>query len=234
MIKDSADFRRIASGVLLITAPLLQAVAVVIDPGTWGDDREAVSYGASPALAQAESVLYHWSWMLMAVAAFGLLHVVRRRAVVLGHISGAMTVLGYITMSALLMSDPVEWWLGQRHTPEQAQKYLDEMMGLPGIVLGYQLPWMFFAWLGLPLLTVAVWRAGAAHWWVPLTVAAGYLGSIPVPYGPLTIPFWVAPVVALGSVGVRFLRMGREEWVSHYPTAAPGRTTPDSYAKTTA
>ncbi|MFC4059650.1 hypothetical protein ACFOWE_15200 [Planomonospora corallina] len=234
MIRDSADFRRVASGVLLIVAPLLQAVAVVIDPGTWGDDREAVSYGANPALAQAESVLYHWSWMLMAVAAFGLLHVVRRRAVVLGHISGAMTVTGYITMSALLMTDPVEWWLGRRHSPEQAQEYLEQMMDLPGMLIGYQLPWTVFAMLGLPLLTVAVWRAGAAHWWVPLTVAVGYLASMAFEYGPLTIPFWVAPVVALGSVGVRLLRMSREEWISYYPTAAPGRTTPDSYAKTTA
>ncbi|WP_433254926.1 hypothetical protein ACQPYK_13715 [Streptosporangium sp. CA-135522] len=232
--QSSAAFRRIASGVLLITAPLLQAVAVVVDPGTWGDDREAVGYGANPVLAQLESAMYHWSWMLMAVAAFGLLHVVRRRSVVIGHIGGAMSVVGYIAVSALLLTDPVEWWLGQRFTPEQAQRHLDEMMNLPGVVFGFQMPWIFFAWVGLPLLTFAVWRAGAAHWLVPLTVTVGYVGAIPVPYGPATIAFWAAPVIGLGSVGVRFLRMSDEEWISYYPTAAPGRTTPDSYANTTA
>lgn len=55
-----------------------------------------------------------------------------------------------------------------------------------------------------------------------------------VPYGPVTVPMWGAPAVAPGRLGVRMIRMSREEWVSYYPTAAPGRTTPDSYANTTA
>ena len=234
MFMDSADFRRIASGVLLIVAPLLQAIAVVLDPGTWGDDREAVSFGDNPVLAQVQSVLYHWAYLLMALAALGLLHVMRRRAVVFGHIVGSLTVIGYINLSGLLISDPVEWWLGQRNTPEQTQRILDEMLNLPGVVLGFQMPWLFFAVFGLPVLLVGVWRAGFAHWWVPLVVLVGYGASLVVPYGPVTIPMWVAPAVALGRLGVKMLRMSREEWISYYPTAAPGRTTPDSYANTTA
>ncbi|MFF3439641.1 hypothetical protein [Streptosporangium sp. NPDC002721] len=234
MFKDSADFRRIASGTLLIVAPLLQLVAVLVDPGTWGDDREAVSFGDNPALAQVQSVLYHWAYLLMALVALSLLHVMRRRAVVFGHIVGPLTVLGYINLSGLLISDPVEWWLGQRNTPEQTQRILDEMLNLPGIVFGFQMPWLFFALFGLPILLVGVWRAGFTHWWVPLVVLIGYGASLVVPYGPATIPLWVAPAVALGRLGVRMLRMSREEWISYYPTVAPGRTTPDSYANTTA
>jgi hypothetical protein len=89
MLNDQVTFRRIAAGTLLIVAPLLQAVAVVVDPGTWGDDREAVSFGDNPALAQAQSALYHWSWMLMAVAVLGLVHLTRRKATRLGHVVGA-------------------------------------------------------------------------------------------------------------------------------------------------
>jgi hypothetical protein len=87
---------------------------------------------------------------------------------------------------------------------------------------------------GLPILLVGVWRAGFAHWWVPLVAGIGYGASLLVPYGPVTIVMWGAAAVALGSLGVRMLRMSREEWISHYPTTAPGRTTPDSYANTTA
>ncbi|WP_433254929.1 hypothetical protein ACQPYK_13720 [Streptosporangium sp. CA-135522] len=221
MFKDSADFRRVASGTLLIVAPLLQAVAVVLDPGTWGDDREAVSYGANPVLAQVESVMYHWAYLLMALASIGLLHVMRRRAVVFGHIVGPLTVLGYINLSGLLMSDPVEWWLGQHNKPEEATRILDEMLNLPGVVFGFQMPWLFFAIFGLPILLVGVWRAGFAHWWVPLVVGIGYGASLAIPYGPATVAMWAVPAVALGSLGLKMLRMSREEWISFYPAAAP-------------
>ncbi|MEV4379868.1 hypothetical protein [Streptosporangium sp. NPDC049644] len=234
MFKDSADFRRVTSGLLLIVAPLLQAVAVILDPGTWGDEREAVSFAENPALAQVQSVMYHWAYLLMALAVFGLLHVMRRRAVVFGHIVGSLTILGYISLSGLLMTDPVEWWLGQRNTPEQAQRILEEMLNLPGVVFGFQMPWLFFAIFGLPVLLIGVWRAGFAHWWVPLVAGVGYLASMVVPYGPVTVPMWAAPAVALGWLGVKMIRMSREEWISYYPTVAPGRTTPDSYANTTA
>ncbi|MEV7009422.1 hypothetical protein [Streptosporangium sp. NPDC051022] len=233
MFKESADFRRIASGTLLIVAPLLQAVAVILDPGTWGDDREAVSYGDNPALAQIQSAMYHWAYLLMALAAIGLLHVMRRRAVVFGHIVGPLTALGYINLSGMLMTDPVEWWLGQRNTPEQAAKILDEMLNLPGVVFGFQMPWLFFAIFGLPILLVGVWRAGFAHWWVPLVVAIGYATSLAIPYGPITVVLWACPAIALGSLGVKMLRMSREEWVSYYPAAA-GLNAPGSYANTTA
>ncbi|MFI7447894.1 hypothetical protein ACIBQX_10390 [Nonomuraea sp. NPDC049714] len=231
MLNNQVTFRRVTAGLLLIVAPLLQALAVIIDPGTWGDDREAVSFGDNPVLAQTQSVLYHWSWMLMAVAAFGLVHLTRRRATRLGHVSGAFTVIGYLSLSGLLLSDPVEWWLGQRYTPEQAQKILDEMLNLPGVVFGFQMPWMFFGFLGLPVLVAAVWRTGFTGWWVPALVAAGYLGSFLVEYGPATVVFWTVPVVGLGWIGLKVLRMGDEAWAAYYPAVAAGRPG-ESYAHT--
>ncbi|MEU5867336.1 MULTISPECIES: hypothetical protein [unclassified Nonomuraea] len=224
MFRNQVTFRRVAAGTLLIVAPLLQTVAVVLDPGTWGDSREAVSYGDNPALAQAESALYHWSWLLMALAALGLVHLTRRRVTVLGHIAGAATVVGYISMSALLMMDPVEWWLGRHNPPDQAQKILDEMLNLPGVIFGFQIPWMFFGLLGLPLLVAAVWRTGFVGWWVPLLVLVGYVVSFPIEYGPLTVLFWALPVVGLGWTGLKVLRMGDEAWASYYPSPALDRT----------
>jgi hypothetical protein len=135
-------------------------------------------------------------------------------------VSGALTVIGYLSLSGLLLSDPVEWWLGQRYTPEQSQKILDEMLNLPGVVFGFQLPWMFFGFLGLPVLVAAVWRAGFAGWWVPAVVAAGYLGSFLVEYGPVTALFWTVPVIGLGWLGVKVLRMGDEAWAAYYPAVA--------------
>lgn len=234
MLNNHVTFRRVVSGALLVVAPLLQALAVTVDPGTWGDDREAVSFGANPTLAQVQSALYHWSWLLMAVAVLGLVHLTRQRNTRLGQVSGALTVVGYSSLSGMLIIDPVEWWLGRHHTPERAQQIMDEMLDLPITVGAFQMPWIFLGFVGLPLLLIAVWRTGFVGWWAPLVVTAGYLGSFAVPYGPLILPFWYAPVVALGWVGVKILRMGDEAWASYYAMAAPGRTTPDSYANTTA
>ncbi|MEV0587933.1 hypothetical protein [Nonomuraea sp. NPDC050310] len=231
MLTDHVRFRRITSGLLLIAGPLLQGLAVVVDPGTWGDDREAVSFGDNPALAQLQSAFYHWSWILTALAALGLMHLIRRSHPRSGAIIGSITVLGYISASALLMTDPVEWWLGQHHTPEQAQKILDEMMNLPGMLIAFQIPGLVAMFGALPLLLALVWRSGFVGWWVPLVTAAGYVGSMFVPYGPAMVPMWWLPVVAVGYVGMKILRMSDEDWAGFY---APGRTTPASYAKTTA
>ncbi|GGO72869.1 hypothetical protein [Nonomuraea cavernae] len=230
MLNNSVRFRRVATGSLLIVAPALQLIAVIVDPGTWGDDREAVSFGDNPALAQLQSVLYHWSWVLTAIAAFGLLHLVRRKAVVLGHIAGTMTIVGYINLSALLLTDPVEWWFGRRYPAEEAQRLAGEVLDLPGVIFGFTLPWTFFALLGLPLLMIAVWRAGAAHWWIPLTVTLGGLAAQFVPYGPLMVPLWALPALALGALGVRVLRMSDDDWMAYYPVPAPRAATAGSSA----
>ncbi|GAA0394898.1 hypothetical protein GCM10009530_53020 [Microbispora corallina] len=220
MFTQSARFRRVATGALLVLAPLLLMLAVIVDPGTWGDDREAVSYGDNPALAQLESVLFHWSWLLTAVAVIGVLHVVRRRAVVLGHVAGVVSVLGAINMSALMLVDPVEWWFGRHYPVAEAERLTNEVLGLPGVIFGYQMPWLFFALFGVPLVTVAVWRAGFVRWWVPALAAVGYIGALPVPYGPATVVLWTLPLVALGSIGLRILRMSDADWISYYPSAA--------------
>ncbi|MEO3857627.1 hypothetical protein [Acrocarpospora sp. B8E8] len=233
-LNDAVRFRRSVTGVLLILAPLLQLIAVLVDPGTWGDDRESVSFGDNPALAQLQSALYHWSWILLPVALIGVLHVARKRGVVLGHIGGAMSVLGFLSLSGLLMIDPVEWYLGQHNPPEQAAKILDEMLNLPGVVFGFQMPWIFFGPIGAGLVAIALRRAGFAPWWVVGAILLGWWAGFLAPYGPLTVPLWAAPVAAFGYLGVKVLRMTDAEWVSYYPSAAPGVTTPDSYANTTA
>jgi hypothetical protein len=58
---------------------------------------------------------------------------------------------------------------------------------------------------------------------VPLIVAAGYLGSFAVEYGPATVAFWTVPVIGLGWTGLKILRMGDEAWAAHYPDPARDR-----------
>ncbi|WP_248959552.1 hypothetical protein [Sphaerisporangium perillae] len=233
-LSDSIDFRRSLTGVGLILSATFQLAATLVDPGTWGDDREAVSFGQNPALAQVESALYHWSWVLLPLAAIGLLHVLRKRAVILGHIAGVVTALGFVNLAGLLMSDPIDWWLGQHYPAEQATKISEEIFSLPGLVFTWQIPWVFFPPLGVILLLVALWRGGFAHWWLPVAGAVAWLSPYALPYGPLALIWSGGNLVVFGYLGVKVLRMGNERWASYYPASTPGRTTPDSYANTTA
>lgn len=233
MFKSSTGFRRWAIGLVLIVSPLLQFVAVVVDPGTWGDIRESVSYQDNPALAQLQSALYHWSWMLLPVGLIGVLHFARRRGAVLAHIGGSLAVIGFLSLSGLLLVDPVEWYLGQHNTPEQAAKIFDEIFNLPGVVFGFQMPWLFFGPVGAGLVAIALWRAGFAPLWTTVLILVGWWVGFVLEYGPVTVVTWGVPVIAFGYWGVKILRMSDADWISFYPTA-PGVTTPDSYANTTA
>ncbi len=233
-LSDAIDFRRSVIGATLIVSPLFQFIATLVDPGTWGDDREAVSYGDNPAMAQLQSVLYHWSWVLLPLAVIGLMHLTRRRGVVLGHIGGVFAALGFINASALLMGDPVEWWLGLNHPPDQAEKLFNEMFDLPGVVFGFQLPWLFLGPIGMILVVIALTRAGFVHWWVPVVGSAVWILPNVTGYGPLSLVWGGGNLLVLGYLGLRVLRMGNAEWAAHYPSAEPGVTTPDSYANTTA
>lgn len=233
-LNDATRFRRSATGVLLILAPLLQLIAVAVDPGTFGDDRESVSYLADPGMAQLQSALYHWAWILLPIGLIGALHFTRGRGAVLGHIGGVLSVTGFLSLSGLLMIDPVEWYLGRHNTPEKSAAILDEMLDLPGVVFGFQLPWLFLGPIGVGLVMIALWRAKFAPLWASALVLLGWWAGFLLEYGPTTLLTWGIPVIGLGYLGVKILRMSDAEWNSHYPSAAPGVTTPDSYANTTA
>ncbi|GIH71074.1 hypothetical protein [Sphaerimonospora thailandensis] len=235
---DSVAFRRSVIAATLIASPVLQLVANLVDPGTWGDDREVVSYGDNPALAQLQSALYHWSWLLLPLAVIGLTHLTRRRGAVLGHIGGAFAVLGFLNLSALLMGDPVQWWFGRHYPPDQAEKLFDEVFDLPGVIFGFQLPWVFLGPIGLFLFLIALTRAGFVRWWVPVTGLLVWILPNVMDYGPLSLLWSGGNLLVLGYLGLRVLRMSDAEWAAHYPkgypSADPGATTPDSYANTTA
>ncbi len=79
--------------------------------------------------------------------------------------------------------------------------------------------------LGLTLLGVAAWRAGAARPWVPAAIFVGWM--LPLASGTGLVPAAAGAallVVALGSVGVRVARMSDAAWAER-PSRAQRATT---------
>ncbi|MFW5471810.1 hypothetical protein ACOCJ5_00725 [Knoellia sp. CPCC 206450] len=220
--------RRLTTGTTLCLAAVLMVTALFVDPGTWGDDREVVSYQDNPALAQLQSALYHWGYLLMAVAVLGLAHFTRRRAVLAGHVVAGVAAIGWINLSALLLTDPVNWWFGERYAPEEAERLTNEVLEIPGVIFGFMVPGPFLALGGTVALFVILWRAGFVRVWVPLLFAAWVAGSFTVPYGPAAIPLWLAGTGVLAHLGLRILRMTDEAYAGHDAALPAAPAAPDT------
>ncbi|CAN7395760.1 hypothetical protein [Knoellia sp. LjRoot47] len=215
-LRNNPDrIRRWTTGGVLCLSALFMIVAVLVDPGTWGDDREVVSYQDNPALAQLQSALYHWGYLLMAVAVLGLAHFTRRRAVLAGHVAAGVAAIGWINLSALLLTDPVNWWFGAQYPPEEAERLTNEVLEIPGVIVGFMIPGPLLALGGTVALLVVLWRAGFVRVWVPLLFATWVVGSFTVPYGPAAIPLWLAGTGSLAFLGQRILRMSDSVYAAH-------------------
>lgn len=87
-IYDANEFRRAALGLCLAAGPLVALIGGLVTP--WEETSSTAAYlqalGENPVRAQASAVLLYFGYLLMAVGVFGMMHLLRRRAVVLGHV----------------------------------------------------------------------------------------------------------------------------------------------------
>ena len=91
---DANDFRRKALGLCLVAGQLVTVVGRLVTP--W-EERDTVaaylaSMAGSPVRAQVSAVVLYFGYLLIAVGIFGLMHLLRRRAVVLGHVAGVLAI----------------------------------------------------------------------------------------------------------------------------------------------
>lgn len=157
---DATRFRRTALGLCLIAGPLVTLVGGLVTP--WEENETLAAYlqnlGENPGRAQVSAVLFYFGYLLTAVGIFGMIHLVKRRAVVLAHVAGVLAVWGWVTLPGLLVSDFQDLGLAESLDLQQAvavsergHEYVGSaVLGIP-VLLGF---------VGLVLLGVALWRAG--------------------------------------------------------------------------
>jgi hypothetical protein len=212
-IKDANNFRRTAAGLCLIAGPLLTLINGLVDPygekHTTAADLQA--YAENPTRAQISALLLYFGYLLTAVGVFGIIHLLRHRAVVFGHVAGVLAVWGWLTLPGVLASAYYDLSLAQWRNRQaaitihdRAEGYIGSaIMGIP-VLLGV---------LGVVLLGVALWRARVAPLWVPVVLLLGLAIIVFGPYGSVgwTIgnALWL---VALGFLGLKILRMSDEDW----------------------
>ena len=212
-ITDANYFRRTVVGLCLIAGTLVTLIGGLVTPWEENDTTAAYlqSLAENPTRAQIHAILIYFGFLLTAVGTLGILHLLRHRAVVLGHVAGVLAVWGWVTFPGLLISDFYDLSLAQWSNRQAAIAISDRAEGYVGsAVMGIP---VLFGVIGLVLLGVALWRARLAPLWVPillvLAIAIGF-------FGPPTVVFFTTgealSLVALGYVGLKILRMSDEVW----------------------
>jgi hypothetical protein len=212
-LNDANNFRRTAAGLCLIGGPLAALIGGLLAPweGTTETEAWLRALAENPARGQASAVFLYLGYLLIAVGIFGMMQLLRHRAVVLGHAAGALAILGWVTLPGLLVTDFYDLSLAQSLGPEQGaaiSEHAQEFVG--AAVMGIPVP---LGVLGLGLLLVALWRAGLAPVWVPVIYFLGTAASF---FGPPTLVTFTTGTAAwlatMGYVGLKVLGMSDEEW----------------------
>lgn len=212
-LTDADDFRRTVAGLCLIGGPLTALIGGLVAP--WeGTDKTAAWLGVlaeNPVRGQIGAVCLYFGYLLIAVGIFGMMHLLRHRAVVLGHVAGAFAVFGWVSLPGLLVTDFYDLALAQTLGPREGAAVSDRAGEYAGaIVMGVP---VLLGILGLFLLVLALWRAGFVPAWVPVVLLAGTAFSFVGPPTALFFTFTTAPwLVSLGYIGLKMLGMSNEEW----------------------
>lgn len=212
-INDANNFRRTAAGLCLIAGPLVAWIGGLVPQ--WEESETTAAYlqtlAESPGRAQVSAILLYFGFLLTAVGIFGMIHLLRRRALVLGHVGAILAVWGWVTLPGLLVTDFYDMSLAEYGNRQDAIA-ISERAGsyVGGAILGIP---VLLGMVGLMLLGVALWRAKLVPVWVPVLLLANVVQNFVAPPGTVSWAISIAPfVVALGYIGLKILGMSDDEW----------------------
>jgi hypothetical protein len=217
-IWDPTNFRRTLGGLCLILAPVLFAVAEITYPSSSGNGAEQLDAAARNYNVMLADIYFGIaSAILFMPAIYALLHLMRRRGVVLGHVAAILTVAGlclaHLALGGLQL---MLWAMAGPGVDRQAMAaFIDKVQqnpaGLP-LVLGHDL----FA-LGVILFGIAVWRCGFGYRWAGPAIAIGVVldivgGTIGLPDMLIAIVSDAIFVTGLAAIGLKVLLTSDAEW----------------------
>lgn len=198
MLSDPRRFSRLVAVFSLFAAPLLVLAGMVATP--WETENTTSAYhdalAADPAQSEIAAMLLHFGFLLLLPASLGLMHIARGAAPKLAHVGGLLAVLGLATLPGLLVTDFYDLALAEALPREQSVPISDAAQGswaAAVLVISGAFPVV----IGIIVLAVAAWRAGAVPGAAALLVAAGWL-----------VPFASAGGLVLGALGGALMSLG--------------------------
>jgi hypothetical protein len=213
-VGNASSFRRMACGLCLLIGPAMLLVASILDPeaGEDGDKAELAALVDDPDITQVSTGLWIWGFALVGIGIVGVVHVIRRRGVVLANIGGVLAIAGMIMFSVLVSTTLHELNNAEHVGVDTAERLSDDLEDywLGAVVL---IPALLGTLVGFILLGAAIIRSQVAH------TAAGALIIVGIVAVAALDEFQVGNIVAnaillagWGLVGLKLLGMKDEEW----------------------
>lgn len=223
-INDADNFRRTVAGLALISAPLAfggsDVIRLYIEGGAQEGAEQLAAIAASPGLWQAAAALNMIGIILFVPAILGLMHLLRERSTVLGHVGGGLALIGFLGWAA--HNRGYYGFMGAASTSEiergQMVGFIEHSMMTPNTVY-YVLMFLVGSLLGMLFLSVGLYRARVTYRWA---AALFLLGTVlydvnsftPASESMLAVGVLHALIaVGLGGTGLAVLAMSDADWV---------------------
>jgi len=221
-LSDARHFRRIVAGACLIAAPVVLLVGAVLHPQS---KDEAASHlavvGENPGLYYAAHAIILCGLALFLPAILGLVHLLRLRATVFGHLGGGLVMIGVLGATAVVAVDGiVVSQMGQPGVSAgEMAELLDRIKESAGLAAIARTGGVTFL-LGMLLLAFGLWRARAVQLWTASAIVAAAIIFLVGQVTDNRLIFAVAFAIYLGAlspVGWRILTESDEEWAAEPP-----------------
>jgi hypothetical protein len=212
---DTANFRRTLAGICLITQPFLNLISVAISPQQSTDTSEQLAMiGANPTRFLISSLLDLLWLVLLIPAVLGLLHLLRARGALLGHIGCGFVLAGAVGAAAYRGVNLAQLQVAQSALDQGQVLAAFGQASLGSVVV------MLISAIGLivgyALLAVGLWRTRAAPRGASALIVAFLVVDI-VGLGAggnkgVLLVAHTLLLVGLGWIGVRMLAMSDAQW----------------------
>jgi len=212
---DTANFRRTLAGVCLITQPFINLISVAISPMQSVNASEQLAMISAYPTRFLIANLLDLLWLFLLIpAVLGIVHLLRSRGALLGHIGGGFALAGAVGTAAYRGVN-----LGQLQVAESGL-IQEQMLAAFGQASAGSIVVMLMSALGLfvgyALLAVGLWRTRAAPRGASgLIVAFLVVNIIGLAAGGNKGVLLVAHTLLLGGlgwIGVKVLAMSDAQW----------------------
>jgi hypothetical protein len=219
-LSDAHHFRKTVAGLCMVVAPLLLLVGTVVHPERKTDEGAQLAVIADNLDAWFAAHLIVLVGLLLTLPVIlGLMHMLREREVMYGHVGGGLALIGLLAVIGIVVMEGFVGW--QAAAADAADRgamvsLFERLNDTAGIVIPFFV--MSFALgLGVVVLAYGLYRARAVQSWMAAFIAiAAILLSIPTTASAVYIIGAAFLLVGVGSVGRLVLTESDEDW-EHTP-----------------
>ena len=217
---DAHAFRKSVAGFSMVVAPLLFLASAILSPRLTSDEaRQLAVVGGHADRWYASNALGLLSLLVLVPAILGLMHMLRERQAGLGHLGGALALVGAMLSALGTGVALVIWQMAAASADPRAMTALYERLtGTAGVSVPLVAGGFVLA-AGLLVLCAGLVRAQAVHGSAALVLAAGAVlfavGGATFSTSVLVVAA-AASLIGLGSIGLQVLSETTDAW-EHTP-----------------